>query len=1301
MIKKLTFQNGLLHRLKNRVLGILTISCFSVASTFGQTIRYVNSESAFNSAINAASTSVVDTIYVQNKIVLSAQLNTISKSVYIKGNGNIVTVSVPGLNEDGSVPTSTASSYRVFRVTGTSIRVTIDNLTIVGGDPNSGTESNWGGCIYNSAKNLVLKNCTISQGRNSAGGAGGIFNDGGYLWMYDCLLERNSAYYGGGFFNKNDGRMFAIRSTFKDNRTESTQGGGGAGENNGSSTYLVLNNSTFANNKSTERGGAINNCVDGIVYCVNSTFTGNYVYGDGNSGGSHMGGAIGTRGPLTIVNSLFAYNYRRNGGTITSPSSYTLDDYNEDVSGNDKVPADVYYSVEHSDNNYTNTTTGVIDYDGATNGSDDNIFAGGLNDLSTNGNGDVIGTGTLYQPHLYGSKKTARLINSTWISNSARLGVRTRIAITEDPSSGSNGSFGIAYEHPTNGWTTITGSTSSGDEVTEDQDGNTRSTSRPYCGAVEATQSALYMLKVRRNTDGSVNGGTLFGDAYTYNSSITLTATGVSGKALQKWVNDVSGSDYSTSNPLTLNLTSNLILDPAYVTSSSSFITYYGNGQDTGDAPAIQTVSNSNAVTISGPTMIKEGYYFDGWNTNNNGTGTNYSVGASYSNSSANLTLYAKWVAYNKYYIKSNATSSLNTASNWSNTPDGTGNAPSNFAGTGDLFILSNSAGSTSFSLSSNWQITGGLFIPTGATLTLGSSVTLQASKDLQNLGTISGTNATVKLAGSAMVTAGTWNINNLICDDGGVSLGVLEGSNMNIYGFINLLSGTTSIIGNGGVTLKSNSSGTAYIYLPGSGCSLTGIEVEQYVPARRAFRLVSPSVSSTGTIRENWQENGSSPTGYGTLISGSKTGANGFDVTGSGNASLFTFDNSTQSWSAIANTNVLKLIGGKPYRLFVRGDRNNPTFGNDQSANNTTLRATGDMTLTDVTVTDLGSTAGDDNFIGNPYHAPVNMTTIIGSNSVNIATGYYYVWDPKMSTRGAYVSVDLSTGSPSNQSSDADQYLQPQQACFVKTGSAGTTPSITFKTSAMSTAFSSTWRMTPPQAWINVSIHQRDSLEKEQPSLDGILIKFDESLSSDINDSDAPKLSNLDEEISTVNNGSRFSIEARNIPAINEIIPLDIRNYRDTHYSITIKFNGSLEEGIFLHDKFTDEYIALEEEKTTRYDFDLTSADASKNEDRFELIYQTKSGIEEIESNQLNFYPNPVSLSSGSVRVQVPALMQTNQEINLQIFDAIGRSVFRSNINGLKGSIDINLPAGLTPGIYGVQLSNGTYKVSNSMQVR
>lgn len=78
-----------------------------------------------------------------------------------------------------------------------------------------------------------------------------------------------------------------------------------------------------------------------------------------------------------------------------------------------------------------------------------------------------------------------------------------------------------------------------------------------------------------------------------------------------------------------------------------SYVYYNANGGS--GAPGTQTKMYGSVLTLSTTRPTRTGYNFVGWNTNPNGSGTNYSPGQQYSVDS-NLTLYAIW-SYNSYLI--------------------------------------------------------------------------------------------------------------------------------------------------------------------------------------------------------------------------------------------------------------------------------------------------------------------------------------------------------------------------------------------------------------------------------------------------------------------------------------------------------------------------------------------------------------------------------------------------------------------------------------------------------------------------
>lgn len=82
-----------------------------------------------------------------------------------------------------------------------------------------------------------------------------------------------------------------------------------------------------------------------------------------------------------------------------------------------------------------------------------------------------------------------------------------------------------------------------------------------------------------------------------------------------------------------------------------SYVYYNANGGS--GAPSTQTKMYGSVLTLSSVKPTRPGYNFVGWNTNPNGSGTNYSPGQQYGVDS-NLTLYAIW-SYNSYLVSYDA----------------------------------------------------------------------------------------------------------------------------------------------------------------------------------------------------------------------------------------------------------------------------------------------------------------------------------------------------------------------------------------------------------------------------------------------------------------------------------------------------------------------------------------------------------------------------------------------------------------------------------------------------------------------
>ncbi len=260
----------------------------------------------------------------------------------------------------------------------------------------------------------------------------------------------------------------------------------------------------------------------------------------------------------------------------------------------------------------------------------------------TDGSGTEIGTATLYRPFLYnnnGSVATTIKLGS-YLLQTANKGTQTRF------SNNNNVNPTVAYyDNTSESWVDLLNVSTSGQLITSDQISAARA-NPPVVGAIEtATTENLYMVKVKTSTYGTVNGGTFFGDVYAAGTSVTLTAIPNVGNHFVRWdyVGAVGGTGTSSSsNPYTFTVNKDTTLVPIFATNVSGYyITYIGNDNTSGVAPATNSYSEPATILPTG-TLARTGYSIEGWNTNANGSGTDYAVGSTYS-AGTNLTLYAKW----------------------------------------------------------------------------------------------------------------------------------------------------------------------------------------------------------------------------------------------------------------------------------------------------------------------------------------------------------------------------------------------------------------------------------------------------------------------------------------------------------------------------------------------------------------------------------------------------------------------------------------------------------------------------------
>ena len=620
-------------------------------------------------------------------------------------------------------------------------------------------------------------------------------------------------------------------------------------------------------------------------------------------------------------------------------------------------------------------------------------------------------------------------------------------------------------------------------------------------------------------------------------------------------------------------------------------------------------------------------------------------------------------------------------------------------------------------------------FVASGETVFIATSNTLTVQGNLTNNGTISGSGILSLSGSSAQTVSGTGTVKHLTVNNA-AGVTVASGSNkLNVLGVLTPTAGT--ITTNGNLVLKSTATEEGTIGTvatcptnPFSG----NVTVERYIPAnKRSYRFLTPGVTTTTSINANWQEGATSSTnnpnpGYGTHITGSTSGANGLDATLSGSASLYSYNASSQLWSAITNTSTPTFKAGEGYQLMVRGSRAiDLTNVTTPAPDNTVIRSTGALSVCDVSFTTssavpLSNVATGWSFIGNPYWSIVDLNTV---TKTNIESTYYY-WDPTLTglnNRGAYatLTIDGIGGEISNNiSSNVSKYLQPGQGFFIRNTSSS--PSLTFKESDKVTSAANKkliFQKNPVGSVMelgemdNARIRGNGSSVTEKVYLslflkeklnvspaDGFALTYNSRYKNTQGAEDAAKFTNPDENIAAMYNNSRFSILGMQTSSYvnSDTIPITMWNLNDRDYVLQLNLTQYVDpqREIFLLNRVSG--IATKVDNTGILDFAFRPTVGVRTKDDLAIVFNTSRIAPKPRSRKdLVVFPNPTT--TGIVQFSIPnttGKLNLSQGAQAEVFDATGRSVMIGDVEMVGGSVGQLDLTNLSDGAYTMKVTIG-----------
>jgi len=153
---------------------------------------------------------------------------------------------------------------------------------------------------------------------------------------------------------------------------------------------------------------------------------------------------------------------------------------------------------------------------------------------------------------------------------------------------------------------------------------------------VRLVETSISLTAGSQPSAGTILGTYNLGGTTTWNNaniSILATNSGTTKRLVFTWYNDSSSG---TQPPVAV--------DDIVLSTITRYTVAFNANNGIGTTPVTQTVNSGESIILPNANgLTRNGYTFGGWNTNTNGTGTNYNVGSTFT-PTGNVILYARWI---------------------------------------------------------------------------------------------------------------------------------------------------------------------------------------------------------------------------------------------------------------------------------------------------------------------------------------------------------------------------------------------------------------------------------------------------------------------------------------------------------------------------------------------------------------------------------------------------------------------------------------------------------------------------------
>lgn len=387
-----------------------------------------------------------------------------------------------------------------------------------------------------------------------------------------------------------------------------------------------------------------------------------------------------------------------------------------------------------------------------------------------------------------------------------------------------------------------------------------------------------------------------------------------------------------------------------------------------------------------------------------------------------------------------------------------------------------------------------------------------------------------------------------------------------------------------------------------------TGLVADGRHPKSWQF-LATPTKGQT--IYQSWQESGTVPAGYGTIITGTGTG---FDIT-TAQPSMKFFDptiGASGNWSPVTNTGNL-IFDQRGYMVFVRGDRS--VISSSGTPNPTILRTNGTLFQPNDPPPVTNVLAGKLASVGNPYASAIDVSYMRDNGLFVNLNNDVIVWDPLIygsygfggyQTLSAANDYEPTTGGTDYYPAGVPApYIQSGQAFFVRSSGLAGTASFTEACKENSSRL------------VNRQVTARTGKQFFRAGLytqsgvvaDGNAVVFAKDYRNGVDADDAVKLLNSGENFYITRNEVNLSVETRKLLHRNDTIFYALTNLRRQPYQFRFApkdiYNGRLEA--ILIDRYLHAETLLSLSDSSFINFTVNEDPASSASNRFYVVFRQK----------------------------------------------------------------------------------------------